>query len=168
MLTDFAPLYCEAGGGSVVTQFDKDDVEAAGLVKFDFLGLRTLTVIDRAAALINARARSARQRAARPRARCRWTTPPTYALLKSCRTTAVFQLESRGMKDLIRRLQPDRFEDIVALVALFRPGPLQSGMVDDFINRKHGRSERADRLPAPGPRAGARRPPTASSSTRSR
>ena len=63
---------------------------------------------------------------------------PTYALLKSCRTTAVFQLESRGMKDLIRRLQPDRFEDIVALVALFRPGPLQSGMVDDFITRKHG------------------------------
>ena len=67
---------------------------------------------------------------------------PTYALLKSCRTTAVFQLESRGMKDLIRRLQPDCFEDIVALVALFRPGPLQSGMVDDFINRKHGRTTR--------------------------
>src|SRR2546429_5813695 len=66
---------------------------------------------------------------------------PTYALLKSCRATAVFQLESRGMKDLIRRLQPDCFEDIVALVALFRPGPLQSGMVDDFINRKHGRSD---------------------------
>ena len=62
----------------------------------------------------------------------------TYALLKRCETTAVFQLESRGMKDLIRRLQPDRFEDIVALVALFRPGPLQSGMVDDFIDRKHG------------------------------
>ena len=68
---------------------------------------------------------------------------PTYALLKSCRTTAVFQLESRGMKDLIRRLQPDRFEDIVALVALFRPGPLQSGMVEDFINRKHGRNRAA-------------------------
>ena len=69
--------------------------------------------------------------------------PRTYALLKSCRTTAVFQLESRGMKDLIRRLQPDCFEDIVALVALFRPGPLQSGMVDDFINRKHGRNDAA-------------------------
>ncbi|HTL93529.1 MAG TPA: DNA polymerase III subunit alpha, partial [Steroidobacteraceae bacterium] len=135
VLTDFAPLYCDASGGSLVTQFDKDDVEAAGLVKFDFLGLRTLTIIDRAAQLIN-RARPA-------------GSPPlevstlpmddaaTYALLRSCRTTAVFQLESRGMKDLIRRLQPDRFEDIVALVALFRPGPLQSGMVDDFINRKH-------------------------------
>jgi len=137
VLTDFAPLYRDASGGSVVTQFDKDDVEAAGLVKFDFLGLRTLTIIDRAVALIN------RERAA-------GTAPlevnalamddaPSYALLRACRTTAVFQLESRGMKDLIRRLQPDRFEDIVALVALFRPGPLQSGMVEDYINRKHGR-----------------------------
>jgi DNA polymerase III subunit alpha len=139
VLTDFTPLYRDASGGNVVTQFDKDDVEAAGLVKFDFLGLRTLTVIERAVTLIN------RERAA-------GTAPleisalpmddaATYALLKSCRTTAVFQLESRGMKDLIRRLQPDRFEEIVALVALFRPGPLQSGMVDDFINRKHGRSD---------------------------
>jgi DNA polymerase III subunit alpha len=139
VLTDFAPLYCDAAGGSVVTQFDKDDVEAAGLVKFDFLGLRTLTIIDRAVRLIN-------------RAAPAGSTPleisalpmddaPSYALLKSCRTTAVFQLESRGMKDLIRRLQPDCFEDIVALVALFRPGPLQSGMVDDFISRKHGRSD---------------------------
>jgi len=139
VLTDFAPLYCDAGGGSVVTQFDKDDVEAAGLVKFDFLGLRTLTIIDRAAQLIN------RERAAGS-ALLEVSALPmddaaTYALLRSCRTTAVFQLESRGMKDLIRRLQPDRFEDIVALVALFRPGPLQSGMVDDFINRKHGRSD---------------------------
>jgi DNA polymerase III subunit alpha len=139
VLTDFAPLYCDAGGGNVVTQFDKDDVEAAGLVKFDFLGLRTLTIIDRAVALIN------RERAAGV-AELNISTLPmddvaSYALLKSCRTTAVFQLESRGMKDLIRRLQPDCFEDIVALVALFRPGPLQSGMVDDFINRKHGRSQ---------------------------
>jgi len=135
LLTDFTPLYCDAAGGNVVTQFDKDDVEAAGLVKFDFLGLRTLTIIDRAAALIN------RERPADV-APLEMSTLPmddaaTYALLRSCRTTAVFQLESRGMKDLIRRLQPDRFEDIVALVALFRPGPLQSGMVDDFINRKH-------------------------------
>jgi len=139
VLTDFAPLYRDASGGNVVTQFDKDDVEAAGLVKFDFLGLRTLTIIERAAALINC---------ARPPQSPPLTVSalpmddaPTYALLKSCRTTAVFQLESRGMKDLIRRLQPDCFEDIVALVALFRPGPLQSGMVDDFINRKHGRSD---------------------------
>ncbi|MDE2137090.1 MAG: DNA polymerase III subunit alpha [Gammaproteobacteria bacterium] len=139
VLTDFAPLYCDAAGGSVVTQFDKDDVEAAGLVKFDFLGLRTLTIIDRAVRLIN------RERPAGAAPLEIGALPmddaPTYALLKSCRTTAVFQLESRGMKDLIRRLQPDCFEDIVALVALFRPGPLQSGMVDDFINRKHGRNE---------------------------
>jgi len=141
VLTDFAPLYCDAAGGSIVTQFDKDDVEAAGLVKFDFLGLRTLTIIDRAAALIN------RERPAGTAPLEIGTLPmddaPTYALLKSCRTTAVFQLESRGMKDLIRRLQPDCFEDIVALVALFRPGPLQSGMVDDFISRKHDTSGRA-------------------------
>ncbi len=139
VLTDFAPLYCDTAGGNVVTQFDKDDVEAAGLVKFDFLGLRTLTIIDRAVALIN------RERASETALLHISTLPmgdaPTYTLLKSCRTTAVFQLESRGMKDLIRRLQPDCFEDIVALVALFRPGPLQSGMVDDFINRKHGRSD---------------------------
>jgi DNA polymerase-3 subunit alpha len=139
VLTDFAPLYCDAAGGSVVTQFDKDDVEAAGLVKFDFLGLRTLTIIDRAVRLIN------RELPAGAAALDIGVLPmddaPSYALLKACRTTAVFQLESRGMKDLIRRLQPDCFEDIVALVALFRPGPLQSGMVDDFINRKHGRNE---------------------------
>jgi DNA polymerase III subunit alpha len=139
VLTDFAPLYCDAAGGSVVTQFDKDDVEAAGLVKFDFLGLRTLTIIDRAARLIN-RERPADSAPLEVSA-LPMDDAPTYALLRSCRTTAVFQLESRGMKDLIRRLQPDRFEDIVALVALFRPGPLQSGMVDDFINRKHGRSD---------------------------
>jgi DNA polymerase-3 subunit alpha len=139
VLTDFAPLYCDAAGGSVVTQFDKDDVEAAGLVKFDFLGLRTLTIIDRAAALIN-RARAPGEAPLEIGA-LPMDDAPTYALLRSCRTTAVFQLESRGMKDLIRRLQPDRFEDIVALVALFRPGPLQSGMVDDFINRKHAGSE---------------------------
>jgi DNA polymerase III subunit alpha len=141
VLTDFTPLYRDAAGGNVLTQFDKDDVEAAGLVKFDFLGLRTLTIIDRAVALINRE----RPAGAAPLAisALPMDDPATYALLKSCRTTAVFQLESRGMKDLIRRLQPDCFEDIVALVALFRPGPLQSGMVDDFISRKHGRSDAA-------------------------
>ena len=139
VLTDFAPLYCEEGGASVVTQFDKDDVEAAGLVKFDFLGLRTLTIIDWAVRTINA-ARAAQGEPPLDIATLPMDDAPTYALLKRCETTAVFQLESRGMKDLIRRLQPDCFEDIVALVALFRPGPLQSGMVDDFIARKHGRS----------------------------
>jgi DNA polymerase III subunit alpha len=139
VLTDFAPLYCEAGGTSVVTQFDKDDVEAAGLVKFDFLGLRTLTIIDWAVRTINA-ARTAAGEPPLDMTALPMDDPATYSLLKRCETTAVFQLESRGMKDLIRRLQPDCFEDIVALVALFRPGPLQSGMVDDFIARKHGRS----------------------------
>jgi DNA polymerase-3 subunit alpha len=136
VLTDFTPLYCEEGSTTPVTQFDKDDVEAAGLVKFDFLGLRTLTIIDWAVRDINKSRALTREEplliSALP-----MDDAATYQLLKSCKTTAVFQLESRGMKDLIRRLQPDRFGDIVALVALFRPGPLQSGMVDDFIARKH-------------------------------
>jgi DNA polymerase III subunit alpha len=136
VLTDFTPLYCEEGSSTPVTQFDKDDVEAAGLVKFDFLGLRTLTIIDWVVRDIN------QQRAGSGEAPLVMSALPmsdalTFALLKSTKTTAVFQLESRGMKDLIRRLQPDRFGDIVALVALFRPGPLQSGMVEDFIARKH-------------------------------
>ena len=137
-LTDFSPLYCEHAGTGTVTQFDKDDVEAVGLVKFDFLGLRTLTIIDWAVKAINA-IRLARHEAALDIIRIPLDDAKTFELLKACRTTAVFQLESRGMKDLIKRLQPDCFEDIIALVALFRPGPLQSGMVDDFINRKHRR-----------------------------
>jgi DNA polymerase-3 subunit alpha len=138
-LTDFTPLYCEEGGSSLVSQYDKDDVEAVGLVKFDFLGLRTLTVIDRAVATIND-ARNEGEPVIDIRA-IALDDRKTYELLKSHETTAVFQLESRGMKDLIKRLQPDSFDDIIALVALFRPGPLQSGMVDDFINRKHGRNK---------------------------
>jgi DNA polymerase III subunit alpha len=136
VLTDFTPLFKEAGSDNVVTQFDKDDVEAAGLVKFDFLGLRTLTIIDRAIAIINALP----ERAGNPldMNAVAMDDAATYELLRTGQTTAVFQLESRGMKDLIRRLKPDRFEDVVALVALFRPGPLQSGMVDDFIARKLG------------------------------
>jgi DNA polymerase-3 subunit alpha len=138
VLTDFAPLYCDDSGGNVVTQFDKDDVEAAGLVKFDFLGLRTLTIIDWALKIING-IRVQRGEPPLDVNTVPMDDPKTFALLKACSTTAVFQLESRGMKDLVRRLQPDRFGDIVALVALFRPGPLQSGMVDDFIDRKHGK-----------------------------
>jgi len=140
VLTDFAPLYCEPGGENLVTQFDKDDVEQAGLVKFDFLGLRTLTIIDWALATVNA----ARAQAGEPPidiAAIPMDDPDAFALLKRCETTAVFQLESRGMKELIKKLQPDCFDDITALVALFRPGPLQSGMVDDFIDRKHGRAK---------------------------
>ena len=136
-LTDFAPLYCEAGSTHVVTQFDKDDVEAVGLVKFDFLGLRTLTIIQWAINSINA----AHDQSDFCIEKIPLDDPKVFELLKNCATTAVFQLESRGMKDLMRRLQPDHFEEITALVALFRPGPLQSGMVDDFINRKHGREK---------------------------
>ncbi|HWS01867.1 MAG TPA: DNA polymerase III subunit alpha [Gammaproteobacteria bacterium] len=137
-LTDFTPLYCEAGGANLVSQFDKDDVEAVGLVKFDFLGLRTLTIIAWALATLN-RQRAARDEPAIDIELIPLDDPAPFKLLKACQTTAVFQLESSGMKDLIRRLQPDSFEDIIALVALFRPGPLQSGMVDDFIARKHGK-----------------------------
>ena len=139
-LTDFAPLYCDDAGGGLVTQFDKNDVEDAGLVKFDFLGLRTLTIIDWALKIINAQ-RAQIDEAALDIMAIPLQDRSTFDLLKRAETTAVFQLESRGMKDLIKRLLPDCFEDIIALVALFRPGPLQSGMVDDFINRKHGRAE---------------------------
>lgn len=139
-LTDFVPLYCEPNSGQAVTQFDKDDVEAVGLVKFDFLGLRTLTIIDWALCTINRKLQST-QISPLDIDNIPLDDAKTFALLKQCSTTAVFQLESRGMKELIRRLQPDRFDDITALVALFRPGPLQSGMVDDFIDRKHGRAK---------------------------
>ncbi len=138
-LTDFTALYCEAGSRSVVTQFDMKDVDAVGLVKFDFLGLRTLTIIEWAVRLVNAK-RLASGESPLDLARLPLDDAETFRLLKSGRTTAVFQLESRGMTDLVRKLQPDRFDDIVAILALFRPGPLQSGMVDDFIARKHGRA----------------------------
>ena len=134
-LTDFTALLSAEDGSSLVTQLDKDDVEAAGLVKFDFLGLRTLTIIDWALKLIRARHESSPNIERIP-----MDDAKVFQLLCRGDTTAVFQLESRGMKELIRRLKPNSFEDIVALVALFRPGPLQSGMVDDFINRKHGRA----------------------------
>ncbi len=138
-LTDFSPLYCDEAGGGLVTQFDKNDVEEAGLVKFDFLGLRTLTIIDWAMKMINAR-RAERNESPLDIADIPLDDKPTFELLKKAQTTAVFQLESSGMKGLIERLAPDCFEDIIALVALYRPGPLESGMVDDFINRKHGRA----------------------------
>lgn len=139
-LTEFAPLYCDPETHHVVTQFDKDDIEAIGLVKFDFLGLRTLTIIHWAVKHVNA----VLLKQNLPKLDINHISledEATYDLLRRCSTTAVFQLESRGMKELIHRLQPDHFEEIIALVALFRPGPLQSGMVDDFVARKHGRSE---------------------------
>jgi len=139
-ITDFAPVYCDESGAGVVTQFDKNDVEEAGLIKFDFLGLRTLTIIDWAVRMIN-NTRVLNYEEPLDIKRIPLDDEATFKLMQRAETTAVFQLESRGMKELIKKLGPDRFEDIVALVALFRPGPLQSGMVDDFINRKKGRAE---------------------------
>ena len=133
-ITDFSPLYCDDEGRNPVTQFDKNDVETAGLVKFDFLGLRTLTIIQWAIDMIKEMTGEEVDITQIP-----LEDPASFKLLQRAESTAVFQLESRGMKDLINRLRPDCFEDIIALVALFRPGPLQSGMVDNFIDRKHGR-----------------------------
>jgi DNA polymerase-3 subunit alpha len=137
-LTDFCPLYCQPGAeDSAFSQFDKDDVEAVGLVKFDFLGLRNLTILDWAVRFV---------RKFNPELRdfdimsLSLDDPASYKLLCDANTTAVFQLESRGMKELLKKLKPNTFEDIVAVLALFRPGPLESGMVDDFVNRKHGRA----------------------------
>ncbi len=132
-LTDFAPLYCEQGGINLVTQLDKDDVEAVGLIKFDFLGLKTLTIIDRAVQIANENHNGLNLSIKN----IPYDDPKTFELLRTTKTAAVFQLESRGMCDLIKRMRPSKFDDLVALVALFRPGPLQSGMVDDFIMRKH-------------------------------
>ncbi|MHB0776794.1 DNA polymerase III subunit alpha [Halomonas sp. WWR20] len=139
-LTDFSPLLCDENGAGLVVQFDKNDVEEAGLVKFDFLGLRTLTIIDWALEMVDV-VRKRDGQGPLDIASIPLNDAPTFDMLKKAETTAVFQLESRGMKELIKRLQPDSLEDMIALVALFRPGPLQSGMVDDFINRKHGRAE---------------------------
>ncbi|MFN3902237.1 DNA polymerase III subunit alpha [Rehaibacterium terrae] len=144
-LTDFAPLFAEHAGDGTrgrnpVTQFDKDDIEAVGLVKFDFLGLRTLTIIDWAVKAINAR--RARE-GAKPLdiAALPLDDPATYELFARGDTVAVFQFESRGMRELLKRARPDRFEDIIALAALFRPGPLGSGMDRDWVDRKHGIAE---------------------------
>ena len=131
-LTDFCPLYAAEGTENVISQLDKDDVEAMGLVKFDFLGLTTLTILDWAVRDIHAMGGvglDLQTLALDDRA--------TYQLLASGNTTAVFQLESRGMRDMIRRARPDRFEDIIALVALYRPGPMD--LIPDYIDRKHGK-----------------------------
>lgn len=136
-ITDFSPILCDVKGQHPVTQFDKNDIEYIGLLKFDFLGLRTLTIIRTALDSINAQQLSLGNPpidiSAIP-----LDDPQSFALLKRADTTAVFQLESRGFKELIKRLKPDCFEDLIALVSLYRPGTLQSGMVENFINRKHG------------------------------
>ncbi|NCX22548.1 MAG: DNA polymerase III subunit alpha, partial [Betaproteobacteria bacterium] len=134
-LTDFCPLYRQPGDESaVISQFDKDDVEAVGLVKFDFLGLRNLSIIEMTVESIRKRAPGF----VLDEATKGFSDPAAYQVLKQANTTAIFQLESDGMKKLLKKLEPDRFEDIIAVLALYRPGPLGSGMVDDFVLRKKG------------------------------
>ncbi|BAN22678.1 DNA polymerase III subunit alpha [Caballeronia insecticola] len=133
-LTDFCPLYTQGEDGGVVSQYDKDDVEAVGLVKFDFLGLTTLTILDWAERYIRRLDPSKKD----------WNLtqvplddPASFSILKKANTVAVFQLESRGMQGMLKDAQPDRFEDIIALVALYRPGPMD--LIPSFCARKHGR-----------------------------
>jgi DNA polymerase III subunit alpha len=133
-LTDFCPLYRAPGTDSVVSQYDKDDVEAVGLVKFDFLGLRNLTIIQLAVDYINRN----HPGLGLDLSTLSFDDPKAYRILKDANTTAIFQVEGDGMKKLLKKLSPDRFEDIIAVLALYRPGPLGSGMVDDFILRKKG------------------------------
>ncbi len=138
-IVDYSPISLDPDGNPV-TQYDKHDIEDAGLIKFDFLGLKTITLLQWALKMVNDRMK----RHGKPLVDIR-TIPlddkACYETLMACETTGVFQLESNGMRDLIRRLKPDRFSDMIALVALFRPGPLESGMVDRYIERKHGREE---------------------------
>jgi DNA polymerase-3 subunit alpha len=141
-LTDFCPLYTQGGDAGVVSQYDKDDVEAVGLVKFDFLGLTTLTILDRAVRYIKqldpAMADFSLEKLP-------LNDRASYELLTKARTVAVFQLESRGMQGMLKEARPDRFEDIIALVALYRPGPMD--LIPDFCRRKHG-----ERFDYPDPR----------------
>lgn len=140
-ISDFSPIYCQADGGSFVSQYDKDDVEAVGLVKFDFLGLRTLTILELALENANKQRAASANGSPESRAPLAFQSIPlddkaSYQLLKAANTTAVFQLESRGMKDMLKQAKPDCFEDIIALVALYRPGPMD--LIPDFCRRKHG------------------------------
>lgn len=153
-ITDFCPVYCTDAGDSVISQLDKDDVEKIGLVKFDFLGLRTLTILDWAVRYIRQRKTGSaelatgekNQQTSEPDARG-WACfslenlplddPATYALLRQGNAVGIFQFESRGMKDLLQKARPDRFEDIIALVALYRPGPM--ALIPEFVERKHGK-----------------------------
>ncbi|HJL62365.1 MAG TPA: DNA polymerase III subunit alpha, partial [Pseudomonadales bacterium] len=137
-ITDYSPIYCDESGANFMTQFDMNDVEQAGLVKFDFLGLRTLTIIDNAVKSINQHKLDAGDELIEI-GDIFLEDPAVFEDLRAAKTTAVFQLESRGMKDLIKQVKPNRFGDIVALVALFRPGPLE--LKDDFVRRKIGIDE---------------------------
>jgi DNA polymerase-3 subunit alpha len=152
-LTDFCPIYVAEGSESVVSQLDMKDVEAVGLVKFDFLGLTTLTILDWAVKYIRdqqsgARTQDSGNGQSFDLSKIPLDDPATFAIFGSGNTSAVFQSESRTARDIERRLKPDTFEDIIALMALNRPGPLQSGMVDAFIARKHGHEKWDTFLPA--------------------
>ncbi|MGE6571405.1 DNA polymerase III subunit alpha [Psychrobacter namhaensis] len=138
-ITDFSAIYCDDDGHRV-SQFDKDDVEAVGLVKFDFLGLRNLTVINAAVENINLR-RAKEGVDALVLEDLPLDDTKAYKLLQDAKTTAVFQLESMGMKKYLAKLQPTNIEDVIAMCALYRPGPLDAGMVEMYIDRKHGREE---------------------------
>ncbi len=137
-VVNYSPLLVTKDG-DVVTQFDKDKAEEVGLVKFDFLGLKTLTVIDNAVKLVRSVALSGTTDAEFQLEKINYNDSEVFALIGSGDTDGVFQVESSGMKDLCSRLQPNSLEDITAINALYRPGPLNSGMVDDFVDRKHGR-----------------------------
>ncbi len=134
-LTDYAPVYSEAGGEGAVTQFDKDDVEKVGLVKFDFLGLRTLTIIDWAVKAINVR-RAKTAEVPLDISQLLLDDAAVYTLFKRAQTIAVFQFESRGMQGMLKDAKPDRFEDLIALGALYRPGPMD--LIPSYCKRKHG------------------------------
>ncbi len=134
-ISNFTPIYCQANGESLVSQFDKDDIEALGLVKFDFLGLRTLTILAMALKHANI-LRAENDLPFIDLNHLALDDKKVFQLLKSANTTAVFQLESRGMKDMLKQAKPDCFEDIIALVALYRPGPMD--LIPDFCKRKHG------------------------------
>ncbi|CUT17349.1 MULTISPECIES: DNA polymerase III subunit alpha [Candidatus Ichthyocystis] len=136
-LVNFCPLFKPDNSSDMLSQYDKDDVEEVGLVKFDFLGLKTLTIINWTVKSIQALYPDQENLELR---NIDFNDAETYNLLCEGNTTGVFQLESRGMKDLLKKLRPNNFEDVIAVLALYRPGPLGSGMVDDFINRKHGKA----------------------------
>ena len=140
-LTEFCPLY-KGSNDEVVTQYAMGSVEKLGLLKMDFLGLRTLTVIDNALKMIQQSINIELVLGAIP-----MNDPATFKLLCEAKTLGVFQLESSGMRDLLKKLKPDGFEDIIALLAMYRPGPLESGMVDDYVKRKHGTMEEKYDLP---------------------
>ena len=133
-LTHYTALYKEVDHQNAATHFDMKDIEKVGLVKFDFLGLKTLTIINNTLASIKDYDHSVSDITRIP-----LNDKRTYQLLSNANTTALFQLESDGMRRLIKKLRPDRFEDIVALVALYRPGPLKAGMGDEYVSRKHGK-----------------------------